>query len=384
MKATTEIGDQSVEIDFSEAEERIKQDMNQKLVPMFEKYMKEYKDYTKKPEGKGVVETYLSEDKKASLIEEFKKGGNCNEQLIQEQWTIVLPKDRVNEPAAHMRDFVYVTDAVKGKVGDVVEIPVVKDLEFEHLVAGTGAITPTTGLITTLTTTLHESGASYDAYYTDIEKINQNLLDELNSVMAHAAVRAEDFDLLNLMEAGTTSQFGETGYGSDGVIKIGDYGVNGGVVGSTFNVAWVADAIGRMIAKGKDVHPGELVLYLNPVVYAHFLKKVTASTSTAYAFARSDVQQSGMVEEWLGVRVLTGGTICRSVGASGIGGGNTSYQVAFLFRPKRALALAPKRDILIETDKIIASRTLRIVATHTYGVAAVDLTEAQPIFIGVS
>jgi len=57
----------------------------------------------------------------------------------------------------------------------------------------------------------------------------------------------------------------------------------------------------------------------------------------------------------------------------------SSYAVGWLFRPKRALALAPKRDILIETDKLIATRQLRIAASHTYGVVAIDYTEAVPI-----
>jgi hypothetical protein len=152
------------------------------------------------------------------------------------------------------------------------------------------------------------------------------------------------------------------------------------VAGSTFNVSWIADAIGVMIRKGKDVHPGEMILYMPPVVYAHFLKKVTASGSTAYAFARSDVLQTGMVEEWLGVRIVTGGYEARTMLLQN----DTSYETAWLMRPKRAIALAPKRDILIETDKIIAARTLRIAATHTFGATLLDQTEIQPIITGVA
>jgi len=152
----------------------------------------------------------------------------------------------------------------------------------------------------------------------------------------------------------------------------------------TFNIAWSADAIGKLVLKGKDVHPGECLLVLNPQAYITLLKDLAATTATAVAYARPDIIQKGLIEEYLGVRIVVSGNIMRSDMASGIGGGATTYQVNFLMRPKRALALAPKRDILIETDKIIASRTLRIVATHTFGVAAIDLTEVVPIWSGLT
>jgi hypothetical protein len=372
----------TIEIDTGDMEKRILESMNQQYRPMFEKYLKELKE--QKPEnknGKGVVEAFMPDDRKAQIIEEFKKGEKLDPRKISEQWTVALPKMRSYEAAAHMRDFVYVTDEIKGKAGDTVNIPYVKDIEFEHVTTGTGAFTVKTGLINVLTTTLHESGAYYDAYYTDIEKIGNSMLDELNAVFAHAAVRAEDYDLFNLLDAGTTSAWGETAYGSTGVIKCGDYAL----AGSTFNVSWIADAIGRMILKGKDVHPGEMLIYMNPQIYTHFLKKVTASAATSYAFARPDITKSGMVEEWLGVRIITGGAVNRmtKTGGTGLTGISTTYQTTYLMRPKRCLALAPKRDILIETDKLIATRNLRIVASHTYGVALLDQTEAVPIHSGI-
>lgn len=372
-----------IEVDFSDMEKRLTQNMQKEMKEGFHKYFQEYKDMKQESGGRGVVETFLPDSKKQRLIEEFKKGEKLDPHVIAEQWTIAIPKSTRYETAAHMRDFVFVTDAVKGKVGDVVNIPYVKDLDFAHVTYKTGTISATTGLVSTLTTTMKESGAYYDAYYADIEKIDSNLLDELNRVMAHAAVRAEDYDLLNLCEAGTTDQFSKApaaGASGNTWINVGDYNL----VGSTFNVAWIADAIGKLILKGKDVHPGELLLVLNPQPYVQLLKDLSSTTATAIAYARPDIIQKGLVEEVLGVRVVVAGAVMRSDMASGIGGGNTTYQVNFLMRPKRALALAPKRDILIETDKIIASRTLRIAATHTYGVAAIDLTEVVPIWTGLT
>ncbi len=230
---------------------------------------------------------------------------------------------------------------------------------------------------------MREAGAYYDAYYTDIEKIDTNLLDELNSVLAHAAIRAEDENVLNLLCEGTTSAWGETvlGDSSPTALYVGEVEF---AAASTFAVSWIADAIGNLIAKGKDVAPGECVLVLNKSMYITLLKKLAATTNTAVAYAMPSVWTKGMVESYLGVRILVSGYEMRTTSGTGIGGGGTSYQCAFLMRPKRCLAMAPKRDLLIETDKQIAARTLRIVASHTFGSVILDQTEAVKILSGVT
>ncbi len=378
-QAKAEVEGQTIEIDMSAVEKRINDNIDAKM----KKYMEEFKVYEGKKQeagGKGVVEAFIPDDKKKILLEEFQKGEKLNPRTLSEQWTIAIPKQAAYELAGHMRNYVFVTDVIAGKPGDIVNIPYVKDLVFAHVVAGTGAFSATTGLVSVLTTTLHECGAYYDAYYADIEKIDANLLDELNRVFAHAAIRAEDFDLMNLCEAGTTSQFGETAYGSNAVRGVGDVAV----AGSTFEIKWIADAIGQMLRKGKEVHPGELILAINPVPYAVLLKKLTATTATAWGYARPELIKGGVIDEVLGVKVVIMGDVMRGTFADGIGGGATSYQVNFLLRPKRALALAPKRDILIETDKLIATRQLRITGSNTFGVCKTDLTEVVPIWSGAT
>ncbi len=383
-KAEATVEGQTIEIDTEGMEKRIIDTMDQKLREGFEKYLKETKESrpTDK-QGKGVVEAFMPSDKKAKLIEEFQKGEKIDPRTIQEQWTIAIPYYTQYETAAHMRDFVFVTDVIKGKPGDVVNIPYVKDLEFAHVATpGITALSATTGLVSVLTTTLHESGAYYDAYYTDLEKIDSNLLDELNRVMAHAAIRAEDYDLMGILgHAGgaTTEDFSVNHASGNTWINCGDYNV----AGSTFEIRWIADAIGKLILKGKDVHPGELLLVLNPAAYATLLKKLATTTSTLIGYARPDIITKGLIEELFGVKIVVMGSVLRATFANGIASDATSYQVNYLMRPKRALALAPKRDILIETDKIVASRALRIVATHTYGVAEMDLSECVPIWSGV-
>ncbi len=80
----------------------------------------------------------------------------------------------------------------QGEPGDVANIPYVKDADFEQLGAvGNAFNAGTTGLISSVTTTLYEQGLWSDIDYYFIERINQNLLNEINSMLARAAVRAE-------------------------------------------------------------------------------------------------------------------------------------------------------------------------------------------------
>jgi hypothetical protein len=389
-ESQAEVNGQVIEIDTGDLENRLKEGMRADLKPLFEEYMAkvsdsdEWKKNFERKGGKGVVEAYMPEDRKAKLIESFQ--GITEHGSLKEQWTITLPKYRVNEIAAHMRDFVYVTDAIKGKQGDTVNIPYVKDTEFDFVTAGTGSFTVKTGLVSTLTTSLVEAGAYYDAYYTDIEKIDSNLLDEINSVFAHAAVRSEDEKLLNLLCNGTSSAWGATKLGGNNgnTIYVGEVDGAGFAAASTMQVSWIADAIGNLILKGKDINPGELILVLTPAMYITLLKKLAATTNTAVAYSMPTIWTKGMVESYLGVRILVSGYEMRTMSASGLGNDDTSYQCGFLIRPKRCLALAPKREILIETDKQIAARTLRIVATHTFGSAILDQTEAVKILTGIT
>lgn len=388
MKAEAQVNGQTYEFDFSEVKKQMLEGCKRELRPLVKEYLDKipkngYK-FEKAKGGKGVVEAYMPADKKSKLIETFRRAGKGS---LREQWTIALPKLRQYEIAAHLRDLIFVTDVIKGAQGDTVNIPYVKDVDFEFVTAGTGSLTARTGLVSTVTTTLVEAGAYYDAYYTDIEKIDSNLLDELNSVFAHGAVRAEDEKLLNLLCNGTTSDWGQDLAGSGKVASLmaGESGGAGFAAASTMAVSWIADSIGKLISKGKDVNPGELVLVLTGQMYITLLKKLSATTNTAVAYAMPTVWTKGMVESYLGVRILVSGYETRmGAVATGLGGGGTSYQVGFLMRPKRCLALAPKREILIETDKQIAARTLRIVATHTFGSVILDQTEAVPILSGIT
>ena len=199
-------------------------------------------------------------------------------------------------------------------------------------------------------------------------------MDELNRVFASASVRAEDADLMKLLDAGTTSQFG----GASGYCDVGDTSL--ALVDTHFKAEWIADAIGELLKKGKAVAPGDLLLWMTPVAYTSLLKEMI--DSQVFAYAKGSIVQKGVIEELLGVKIVVGGYETRSTSGVGIGGGGTSYEVCYLMRPKRCLSLAPKRDILIETDRIIKTRKLTITGSHTYGVACQDMTEAVRIWTG--
>jgi len=375
MKAEFEVAGQKVELDTSEMESRI----NSNVKTMMEAYKADLvsweKNQKKERGGKGVIETF-SPDAKKAVVEEFQKGERCNPQVIKEQWTIAVPFYAQNELAGHLRDYVFVTDVVKGKPGETVNIPYIKDVLFEHVTTKTGTFAGHTGLVNVQTTTLHESGAYYDAYYGDIEKIDSNMLDELNRVFAHAAIRAEDRDIVDLLSVSTTADYSSPGATTR--IFGGEDSTTGAILGDTlssFKAGWIADGLAKLMQRGKEVRPGECILVIGAQNYGALLKELTASTPAAYT--RGDIIQRGMVEDYLGVKIVPVGHAPFEGSSAPIAGGVTPTTVGcvYLMRPKRAIALAPKRDILIETDKLIHLRQLRIAASHTYGVLALDESE---------
>jgi len=358
-----------VELDFTDLEQRILKNLTEDNRKLMEKYFSQ-RDKQQEKGGKGVVESYFPPEAKQAVVEEFQKGENCDPKKLKEQWTICIPYVAHYELAGHLRDFVWVTDVIKGQPGEVVNIPYVKDVEFQHVVPKTGTFAGKSNLVNVLTTTLHEAGTYYDAYYGDIEKIDSNMLDEINRVLAHAALRAEDYALVNVLNDATSGNF---------VMTLGDGTLAPVYVGtdnSTLIANLVVDALAAMMKKGKEVRPGECILLMNPAQWETLVNSILGST--AMSEAMSDIYKTGLLESFLGVKIIVPGCRVKTVNLNHATPG-TTYDCVFLLRPKRALALAPKRDILIETDKLIHLRQLRIAASHTFGVAALDLTDVVPI-----
>ena len=343
-----------LEFDFGPMEKRLQEKLKT--------YLGELKDYYDKKEtgGKGVVES-MSADNKAKIVEELKNVKNWTGRSLKEQWTVVIPSLTTKETAAHLRDYVFVSDIVKASPGEDVNIPYVKDFDFDEPTSVGSKIGTATGLIGVATTTMKEAGQWSDIPYKDIEKIDQNLLDELNRTFAHAAVRAEDKILLNVLDAGTTHSYAAQ--------------IDRHTAANAYYAANIPRAIGKLLAAGKEVHPGDCVAIMTPTMYGAFLEEVAGSAATAYGFARPDVIQKGVIEDWLGVRILVTHHVTDAAASTATG----TVETAWVMRAKRCLALAPKRDILIETDRQIRERKLRIAGSHSFGAVLLDAKEAVRI-----
>ena len=232
-----------------------------------------------------------------------------------------------------------------------------KDADFEILGAvGNAFAGETTGLVSSVTTTLYEAGLWTSIGYDVLEKINQNLLDEINAMLANASVRAEDAKIMQLIEAGTSTNFA------------GDVGRNTGP--AYFYAANFGKAIRALISAGKKVRPNECVMYLTADAYGALLEELL--DNEVLATADPSLVTTGEIEELMGVGVVVGGY---RPSQQRTNAGTGTVDLCFAMRGKRAVALAPKRDLLIETDIAIETRKLKITASHTFGVKILDIKE---------
>jgi hypothetical protein len=343
---------EKIELDFSKLGPALKETFVEQTKMIIEALRK-----TERP-GKGQL---VGGGDQTKLVESLKKV-KAEGWKLTEQWTVVIPNYTTLETSAGLRDYVWVTELLKGE-GDVANIPYVKDADFEALAAvGNAFNAETTGLISTVTTTLYEGGLWSDIAYDTIEKINQNLLEELNSMLANAAVRYEDAKIMALVVAGTATNFA------------GDIGRKTG--SAYFYAASIAQALGYLLAAGKKARPGECVLYMTGYAYKALLEELVASE--VIARARPDIITQGTIEQYLGVGIVVGGyrpAKKRTASAS-----TGTCDLCYLMRGKRAVALAPKRELLVETDKQIATRKLRIAASHTLGAKVLDFKEIVRIW----
>lgn len=323
------------------------------------------------PQGNGYVMPTADANK---LLESLKHVQDNNWKL-EEQWTVVIPNYRQKENKANLRDYVYVSEIMKSEPGDVLNIPYVTDnVDFEQLGAVGNAFAATwaeASIMSSLTTTLYEAGGYADLSYYLIERFNQNLLEEINTVLANAAVRSEDKKIMQLVEALTSTNFaGNVEYNTEAsstgtLISAAKY----------FYAANIPKALNKLLNTGKRAMPNECVLYLTPAAYGALLEEVAASQ--VFAFAAPGLINQGVVEKLIGVSIVVGGyrtSQQRTNAATG------TVDLCFMMRGKRAVALAPKRELLIETQKQIATRKLRISASHTFGVKVLDAKEIVRIW----
>jgi hypothetical protein len=344
---------EKVVLDFSQLTESLKESNKALVSDIFEAL------HEKDKGGKGHLESGASSEK---LVESLKKVMEDNWRLT-EQWTVAIPMYTTKETSAGLRDYVWTQELLKNEPGDVANIPYVKDADFEQLAAvGNGFLAETTGLISSVTTTLYEAGLWSDVDYYLIERINQNLLDEINRMLANAAIRSEDWRIIERILAGTSTNFA------------GDIGRKTGA--AYFYAAWVPQALRLLLSAGKRARPNECVLYMTASAYGALLEELCASQIIATADPK--IITTGEIMEYLGVNIVVGGIRQGKKRTASATTGTTD--ICFLMRGKSAVALAPKRDLLIETDKQISTRKLRIAASHTFGVKVMDFKEIVRIW----
>lgn len=345
---------------MSEQEQVIKIDLSD-LTKLIEQQTSMITEAFKKKETETKGKVYTDNGQTPKILESLRKIKDSNWKLT-EQWNVVIPNYTAYEVAAHLRDYVYVSDVLKNEEGDVLNIPYVKDFDFEALSSvGAAITTQTTGLVSSLTTTLYEGAAWSDIDYYLIERIDQNLLEELNSNFAKAAIRWEDAKIMALVVAGTSTNF------AGNVTRL--------TASAYFYASNIPAALQLLLNTGKEVKPNECVLYLTSYAYGALLAELAASQIIAYA--TPSIINTGIIEKYLGVNIVVGGyrpSQQRTNAATG------TVDLCFLMRGKRAVAIAPKREILIETDKQISTRKLRITGSHTAGIKILDFKEIVRIW----
>lgn len=111
-----ETGATVLEVDFSDMEKRITESLKQSQAQLLKSVQESVKA---KPQGNGIVEA-MKQDERANVLEYFENIHSPHGK-VHEQWTIVVPVATQYELAGHLRDYVFVSDVVKGKPGETVK-----------------------------------------------------------------------------------------------------------------------------------------------------------------------------------------------------------------------------------------------------------------------
>jgi hypothetical protein len=305
------------------------------------------------PQGSGIVQESVNPHFKEleSIAESLRKRAT-----VKEQWSPVCVDVTTKELTGHLRDICILSQVIKGEAGDTVNIPYVKDLDFEILSSVGAAFTSeTTGLVGSVATTLKEAGFYTTISYADIEKLDANLLAKLEEKARVAALRAEDRVVLDaLLADANVPELDKT-------------------ASTAFDADFVAEAIQTMRGQQKEVNPGGVALVLSPKFYQQLCIDVMGSM--ALAFMKPDLAKTGRLTEFLEAEIRIAGYLPVHAGS------NVS---AYLIKKESAVAFAPKRDLLIETEKKTELRALQMTGSHTFGRVVVDPKSAVEIKMGTT
>jgi hypothetical protein len=317
--------------------------------------------------GRGIVAAEAVSDADAHEQQEFNKELRLKKQKetrelvvkrlkagsLREQWN--APVGLTPAPAARLRNFIIISEATVGEAGDVVTVPYVKDFELDILTAVGDTLTPKTGLTGTVQTTLKEAGATTDVTYTDLEKMTEATMSELEGKFEAAAFRAEDKQILDTLYADA---------GVPELDKSAESGTN------KFPASYIAEALGTLGKQGKEVQADQCVLVLNWACYDYLLRDIAGTQSLAYV--RPDAVRTGLVGNLMGVTLAIGNYLP----------GATKYS-AYLIH-KNATVLAPKRELLLETERNTRDRKVKLTGSHTFGRVVLDNKAAVEILTNIA
>ncbi|MEM2047462.1 MAG: phage major capsid protein [Nitrososphaerota archaeon] len=285
--------------------------------------------------GKGEVIT-PQEDYRKRIIETLKYGKS-----LREQWE--TPISLPSKPTAGIATFIQRSTEVRGRMGDVVSIPYVNEVDMDVLSTVGGSLTEKTSLYGVAQTTLKEAAAYTTIPYADLEKLSENLLAEIEARFSKAALRAIDKHILDTLLA--DANIPELDKSTAGV---------------DFDADWIAEALGRVAEQGKDLSPSDFILVISPKMYVALYKDIASSQALVYA--RPDVVRDGLVAEFMGVKILVSNYMPEH---------STGKKSAYLIH-KNAIVFAPKRELLIETERDTVNRKVKLTGSYTFGIAVID------------
>ena len=286
--------------------------------------------------GKGEVST-PRENPRRRIIEALKGGS------LREQWEV--PISLPDKPTASIATFIQRSGEIRGQRGDSVTIPFVRSFDMDILTNVGDTLTPKTGLYGTVQTTLKEAAATTNIPYADVEKLSEELLEELEARFNKAALRAIDRTIL------------------DTLILDGDVPeLDKSTASVNFDADWIPEALAEVVAQGKDLTPQDFILVLSPKMYRDLYKDIASSQALVYA--RPDVVREGLVAEFMGVRILISSYLPEHDTAN--------HKLSSYLIHRNSLVFAPKRELLVETERDTAGRKIKLTGSYTFGIAVID------------
>ena len=304
-----------------------------------ENIKKEIEELKAKPEPKAIIENKADEEaeRRRKVLEALKSGS------LKEQWEapIALP----SKPTAGIVSFIQRSNEIEGRMGDTVTIPYVKDFDMDVLTSVGASLTEKSGLYGTVQTTLKEAAATTSIPYADIDKLSDRLLAELEARFSKAALRAIDKYILDTLIADAS---------------IPELDKSGESV--KFDADWIAEALGKVAEKGKDLSPSDFVLVISPQMYVDLYKDIASSQALVYA--RPDVVRDGLVAEFMGVKIVVSSYLPEH--------DDTNHYLSAYLIHRNAIVFAPKRTLLVETERDTQARKVKLTGSYTFGIAVVD------------